>query len=77
MACKFPQIYLRDMIELDSDKVLVQLLRKTPSSDLDFYFRQMTRPTKNKYKAILLKKQVEIPRDVFEKVVNTLNVWIV
>ena len=77
MACKFPQIYLRDMIQLDSDKVLVQLLRKTPSSDLDFYFRQMTRPAKKKFKAILLSKQVEIPQDVFEKVVNTLNVWIV
>lgn len=77
MACKFPQIYLRDMIQLDSDKVLVQLLRKTPSSDLDFYFRQMTRPAKKKFKAILLSKQVEIPQDIFEKVVNTLNVWIV
>ena len=37
----------------------------------------MTRPAKKKFKAILLSKQVEIPQDVFEKVVNTLNVWIV
>lgn len=77
MACKFPQIYTRDMIDLESDKILVQLLRKTPSSDLDFYFRQMTRPTKNKYKAILLQKQIEIPKDIFEKVVHNLNAWIV
>ena len=60
------------MIDLAETKVIVQLLAEQPVDRMDYYLRQMSAPTKRRYKALLLERPFEVAGPVFNKLRNQL-----
>ena len=68
----WPNVYTRKVIDLAETKVIVQLLAEQPVDKMDYYLRQLSRPTKSKYKALLLERPFEVAGPVFNKLRNQL-----
>lgn len=68
----WPNVYTRKVIDLAETKVIVQLLAEQPVDKMDYYLRQMSAPTKRRYKALLLERPFEIDGPVFNKLRNQL-----
>lgn len=72
----WPEIYKTNMIPLDSDKLIVGLLREIPTDRRDFYFRKISdRRTKLKYKGLLTVEKFEVPEAAFLHLVRVLQQW--
>ena len=69
----WPQVYMRSVIDLAETKIMVQLLAAQPVESMDFYLRQMSAPTKRRYKALLLERPFEVSPGNFAKVVDGLK----
>lgn len=68
----WPNVYTRKVIDLAETKVMVQLLAEQPADRMDYYLRQLSRPTKLKYKALLLDRPFEIEGPIFNKLRSQL-----
>ncbi|MCD7994824.1 MAG: hypothetical protein LUK37_24810 [Clostridia bacterium] len=68
----WPNVYTRKVIDLAETKVIVQLLAEQPVDKMDYYLRQMSAPTKRRYKALLLERPFKIDGPVFNKLRNQL-----
>lgn len=68
----WPNVYTRKVIDLAETKVIVQLLSEQPVDRMDYYLRQMSAPTKRRYKALLLERPFEVTGPVFNKLRNQL-----
>lgn len=68
----WPNVYTRKVIDLAETKVIVQLLAEQPVDKMDYYLRQMSAPTKRRYKALLLERPFEVAGPVFNKLRNQL-----
>lgn len=68
----WPNVYTRKVIDLAESKVMVQLLAEQPVDRMDYYLRQLSRPTKLKYKALLLDRPFEIEGPIFNKLRSQL-----
>lgn len=72
----FPEVYKTDMIPLDSDKIIVGLLREIPTDRRDFYVRKISdRRTKQKYKGLLTAEKFEVSERAFMHLVHVLQQW--
>ena len=72
----FPEVYKTDVIPLDSDKIIVGLLREVPSDRRDFYVRKISdRRTKQKYKGLLTAEKFEVSERAFMHLVHVLQQW--
>ena len=72
----WPEVYKTDIIPLDSDKLIVGLLREIPTDRRDFYFRRISnRGTKQKYKGLLTAEKFEVPEVAFLHLVRILQQW--
>lgn len=72
----FPEVYKTDVIPLDSDKIIVGLLREVPSDRRDFYVRKISdRRTKQKYKGLLSAEKFEVSERAFMHLVHVLQQW--
>ena len=70
----WPEIYRVDMIPLDSDKLVVGLLRELPVDRKDFYLRRISnRATKQKYKALLVQERFEVSEKAHAALVSKLE----
>lgn len=65
----FPKVYYRRLLNLGKEGVMVQLLSKVPSDELDFYMRQLSAPSRRKYRAALVQEPLEVSLEEFQKVV--------
>lgn len=72
----FPEVYKTDVIPLDSDKIIVGLLREIPADRRDFYVRKISdRRTKQKYKGLLIAEKFEVSERAFMHLVHVLQQW--
>lgn len=72
----FPEVYKTDVIPLDSDKIIVGLLREIPTDRRDFYVRKISdRRTKQKYKGLLTAEKFEVSERAFMHLVHVLQQW--
>lgn len=72
----WPEIYKTNVIPLDSDKLVVGLLREIPTDRRDFYMRKISdRRTKQKYKGLLTTEKFEVPEAAFLHLVRILQQW--
>lgn len=71
----FPRVYIRRMVDLGSSGVMVALLAEVPSDRQDFYLRQFSRPTRNRYKALLVQEPFVVSADAFEAVKHVVEVF--
>lgn len=69
----WPNVYTRKVIDLAETKVMVQLLADQPVDKMDYYLRQMSAPTKRRYKALLLDRPFEIEGEIFSKLRKQLE----
>lgn len=65
----FPKVYYRRLVNLGQEGVMVQLLSQVPSSDLDFYMKQLSPNSRKKYRALLVQEPVTVSEEDFKKVV--------
>lgn len=69
--CKrWPRVYIREHISLDSENILVQLLSEQGSDRFDFYYRQIGRDRKKRISELLLTRPFEISKKAFDHVVG-------
>lgn len=72
----WPEIYKTNVIPLDSDKLVVGLLREIPTDRRDFYMRKISdRRTKQKYKGLLTAEKFEVSEAAFLHLVRILQQW--
>lgn len=69
---RFPKVFLRRVYDLQGG-VMVQLLSRLPTSDLDFYLRQMDVKTKKKYRAMLVQEPLQVSQEAFLKVIDVVK----
>lgn len=69
--CKrWPRVYVREKIPLDSENVLIQLLSEQDVDRFDFYLRQIGRKQKERVRDLLLTRPFEISKKAYDHVVN-------
>ena len=71
----WPNVYTRKVIDLAETKVMVQLLADQPVDKMDYYLRQMSAPTKRRYKALLLDRPFEVEGEIFSKIRKQLEAY--